>query len=192
MENTARLIDLALAETLIAQKESYSSEEYQEYKYELLQCIIGESVIGSDDKLNFHYFTRSNRSRKNIRELGQDGLIIELIKNAVKFDAYITKMTWCKLQCVGKLNMESTNFSASNVVPFIVKEMKNGNAYELITAMKSNINLCEAAIASFVETRYEKGLFKKDLDTIYLENEENSKLINQLDEIKEELRPKKK
>ena len=58
--------------------------------------------------------------------------------------------------------------------------------------MKSNINLCEAAIASFVETRYEKGLFKKDLDTIYLENEESSKLINQLDEIKEELRPKKK
>lgn len=192
MENTARLIDLALAETLIAQKESYSSKEYQKYKYELLQCIIGESVIGSDDKLNFHYFTRSNRSRTKIKELGQDGLIIELIKNAVKFDAYITEMTWCKLQCVGNLNMQSDNFDATNVVPFIVREMKNGNAYALIAAMKSNIKLCEAAIASFVETRYERGLFNKKLDTIYLENKESVQLISQLDEIKEELKPKKK
>lgn len=181
MDNTAKLIDLALAETLITQKDTYSTEEYQKYKYELLQCIIGESVIGSDDRQNFHYFTRSNSSRKKIMALGQDGLIIELIKNAVKYDAYIYDKTWCRFQAPSNLELSSDKFNSTNVVPFIVKEIKLGKVSDLVSAMKNNINLCEAAIAAFVETRYERGLFNKDLDMIYLKSEEHIKLMNELD-----------
>ena len=84
--------------------------------------------------------------------------------------------------------MNSNKFNASNVVPFIVDQMKNGQVRELVDGMKSNINLCEAAIASFVETRYERGLFNKDLDTIYLNDEESLKLIYILEDIKNELK----
>lgn len=180
MDNTSRKIDLALAETLIIQKETYSKDEYQKYKYELLQCIIGESI---SDK-NFHYFTRSNSSRANIKEIGQDGLIIELIKNAIKFYSYVTLKTWCRLQTPVSLNINSDKFNVSNVVPFIVDEVRFGRIDELISGMKSNINLCEAAIASFVETRYERGLFNKDLDEIYLNDEESLKLINMVSDFK--------
>lgn len=184
MDNTSRIIDLALAETLITQKETYDKDEYQEYKYELLHCIIGESVIGLTDKQNFNYITRSNRSREKIMEIGQEGLIIELIKNAIKFDSYVMAKTWCRLQVPYKMSYDTKKFNSTNVVPFIVEEMKKGNARKLIDEMKTNVNLCEAAISSFVETRYERALFNKDLDKIYLSNEESKKLIEELDKIK--------
>lgn len=183
MDNTARLIDLALAETLITQKDTYSKEEYQNYKYELLQCIIGESVIGSNNRQNFHYFTRSNSSRKKIMSLGQDGLIIELIKNAVKYDAYIYEKTWCRFQAPSNLSLDSNKFNSTNVVPFIVREIELGKVRDLISAMKTNINLCESSIASFVESRYERGLFNGELDMIYLKSENHIKLICQLEEL---------
>lgn len=183
MDNTARLIDLALAETLITQKDTYSKAEYQNYKYELLQCIIGESVIGSDNKQNFTYFTRSNSSRKKIMSLGQDGLITELIKNAIKYDAYIYEKTWFRLQCPSNLSLNSDKFNSTNVVPFIVREIKSEKVRDLVSAMKSNRNLCESSIASFVETRYERGLFNNELDEIYLKSEEHVKLMNQLNKL---------
>lgn len=180
MDNTARLIDLALAETLITQKDTYSREEYQNYKYVLLQCIIGESVIGSNNRQNFHYFTRSNRSRIKIMSLGQNGLIIELIKNAIKYDAYIYEKTWCRFQCPSNLSLESNEFNSTNVVPFIVREIGLKRVNNLISAMKNNRNLCESSIASFVETRYERGLFNSELDEIYLKSDEHVKLMNEL------------
>lgn len=186
MDKTSRIIDLALAETLITQKETYTKQEYQDYKYELLHCIIGESVIGLSDKQNFNYFTRSNSARDKIMEIGQDGLIIELIKNAIKFDAYVYNKTWCRLQVPYKMDYQTQKFNATNVVPFIVSEVKNGNTKKLIEEMKTNVNLCEAAISSFVETRYERALFNKDLDNIYLSNKESLNLINQLNEIRDE------
>ena len=184
MDNTSKIIDLALAETLISQKGTYEKDEYQKYKYELLHCILGESVIGLSDKQSFNYFTRSNKSREKISEIGQDGLIIELIKNAIKFDAYVVAKTWCRLQVPYKIDYNTKKFNATNVVPFIVDEVKKGNANRLIEEMKTNTNLCEAAISSFVETRYERALFNKDLDTIYKSNEESVNLIKELDLIK--------
>ena len=182
MDNTSRKIDMALAETLITQKDAYSKPEYQDYKYVLLQCIIGESI--SDE--NFHYFTRSNRSREHIREIGQDGLILELIKNAIKFYSYIIEMTSCRLLIPVSLSIDSDKFNALNVVPFMVNEVRSDRIDELVDGIKSNIKLCDAAVASFVETRYERGLFNKGLDEVYLKNKEGTRLMEMICNFKSE------
>ena len=173
MNDKVLIIDDALKYTV---KTYYNIKNSK--KLSNLYITLIENVI--DGNLN----CISPNKRNNLKALGRDVIILELVKNIVKVTSYNNSRKHYPIIKTDK-TLVSEDLTVELVEFLIYKELVDQGAILLINKMLENHKLLLGSIISFVDSRYDLDNKIPNLDSV--QNFNDLKIISEINKMQDKM-----
>ena len=134
--------------------------------------------------LDGNYNCISPKKRSSIKALGRDVILIELLKNIIKVNAYYASQKKYNIPKTSK-NLDSENLTVENVEYLIYRELLRDNAELILEKFSSSPKVLLGSIISFVDSRYDKNTKIPNLDVVQSFND--LKFISELSKMQDKL-----